>query len=256
MSVFPEGVQSAFAAAADLGYDGVEVMVWSDPASQDAHAVAALSRRFGLPVLSVHAPTTLLTQRVWGRDPWDKLRRSAAHAEQLGADVVVVHPPFRWQREYGAAFAEGIAELGRRHHVDFAVENMFPWRVGNARLEAYSPGWDPTHHDYQHVTLDFSHAATAQMDSLDLAKLWGRRVRHVHLGDGSGSLKDEHLPPGRGRQPCAAVLSYLAAMDWRGHVVAEVNTRRAGPRRTGMLAETLAFARTHLAAVPVDPDVR
>jgi len=266
MAVFPDGVATAFATAADLGYDGVEIMVWNDPASRDADAVAGLSDRYGVPVLSVHAPTTLLTQGVWGRDPWERLRRSAEHAEALGADVVVVHPPFRWQREYGAAFAEGIAGLGDEHHVDFAVENMFPWRVGNARLEAYSPGWDPTHHEYEHVTLDFSHAATAQLDSLDLALLWGHRVRHVHLGDGSGSIKDEHLPPGRGNQPCDAVLAHLSRTAWRGHVIAEVNTRRSGPRRAAVLAETLAFARTHLGQawqgrpepdheppVPVDP---
>ncbi|MGF1663871.1 MAG: sugar phosphate isomerase/epimerase family protein [Kineosporiaceae bacterium] len=265
MAVFPDGVQAAFATAADLGFDGIEIMVWSDPASRDARAVAKLSRDHGVPVLSVHAPTTLLTQGVWGRDPWERLRRSAEHAEALGADVVVVHPPFRWQREYGAGFADGIARLGEEHHVDFAVENMFPWRVGTSRLEAYSPGWDPTHHEYEHVTLDFSHAATAQLDSLDLAHLWGRRVRHVHLGDGSGSVKDEHLPPGRGNQPVAEVLEHLRRTGWRGHVMAEVNTRRAGSRRAAVLAETLAFARTHLgqawrrpageapAPVPADP---
>jgi sugar phosphate isomerase/epimerase len=246
MSVFPDGVEAAFTMAADLGFDGVEIMVWSDSASRDADLITGLSRRHGVPVLSVHAPTTLLTQGVWGRDPWTRLRRSAEHAEALGADVVVVHPPFRWQRDYGADFAEGIARFGEEHHVDFAVENMFPWRVGNARLEAYAPGWDPTDHTYEHVTLDLSHAATAQMDSLDLARQWGDRVRHVHLGDGTGSLKDEHLPPGRGNQPCAEVLTHLADRDWRGHVVAEVNTRRAGTRRAAVLAETLAFARTHL----------
>ena len=246
MSVFPDGIESAFAMAADLGFDGVEIMVWSDSATRDVDLISNLSRRHDMPVLSVHAPTTLLTQGVWGRDPWTRLRRSAEHAEALGADVVVVHPPFRWQREYGSDFAEGIARFGDEHHVDFAVENMFPWRVGSARLEAYAPGWDPTDHSYEHVCLDFSHAATAQEDSLQLTHLWGDRIRHIHLGDGSGSLKDEHLPPGRGNQPCAEVLQHLATRNWRGHVVAEVNTRRTGPRRSAVLAETLAFARTHL----------
>ena len=30
-SVYPEGVAAAFELAARLGYDGVEVMVWTDP---------------------------------------------------------------------------------------------------------------------------------------------------------------------------------------------------------------------------------
>ncbi len=246
MAVFPDSCATAFAVAADLGYDGVEVMVWSDPISRDAAALAALSRSHDMPVLSVHAPTTLLTQSVWGRDPWVKLIRSAELAEELGAGVVVVHPPFRWQGDYGRTFTEGIARLGEAHHARFAVENMFPWRVPGRDVEAYSPGWDPTVEDYEHVTLDFSHAATARMDSLDMAKNLGDRLTHIHLGDGSGSIKDEHLPPGRGNQPCAQVLSHLADIAWTGHVVAEVNTRRDARRRTTTLAETLAFARTHL----------
>jgi hypothetical protein len=30
-------------------------------------------------------------------------------AEELGAGTVVVHPPFRWQREYARTFDEGLA---------------------------------------------------------------------------------------------------------------------------------------------------
>ena len=44
-SVYPEGVAAAFELAARLGYDGVEVMVWTDPVSQESFTsvVEALS---------------------------------------------------------------------------------------------------------------------------------------------------------------------------------------------------------------------
>lgn len=251
-AIFPSGANRAFEVASEVGYDGVEVMVWSDPVSQDVRKLRELSERHAMPVLSVHAPTTLLTQNVWTGDPWEKLRRSARHAEELGADVVVVHPPFRWQRAYGTRFADGIAELGREHHVTFAVENMYPWRVGAARLQGYEPGWDPQEHAYDHLTLDLSHAATAHQDGLELARAWGGRLRHVHLGDGSGSIKDEHLPPGHGTQPCAQLLAHLRDTGWRGHVVAEVNTRRYASRRLEVLRETLSFARRHLEGAGMD----
>lgn len=244
-SVYPEPAAAAFRAAAELGYDGVEVMIWSDPVSRDSNELLRLSAEFDVPVLSVHAPTLLLTQGVWGRDPWAKLTRSAEHAEELGADVVVVHPPFRWQREYGTGFCEGIAALGEEHHVLFAVENMFPWRVRGRDVQAYAPGWDLLEQDYGSVTLDFSHAATARQDSLALAHELGDRLAHVHLGDGTGSLKDEHLAPGLGNQPCAEVLQLLAGRQWGGHVVAEINTRR-DPSRQDTLRATLDFAREHL----------
>ena len=34
-SCYPETCTTAFEMAADLGFDGVEVMVWTDPVSQD-----------------------------------------------------------------------------------------------------------------------------------------------------------------------------------------------------------------------------
>jgi exopolyphosphatase/pppGpp-phosphohydrolase len=39
-SVYPESTANAFEIAARLGYDGVEVMVWTDPVSQDVTACA------------------------------------------------------------------------------------------------------------------------------------------------------------------------------------------------------------------------
>ena len=34
-SVYPESTASAFELAGRLGFDGVEIMVWTDPVSQD-----------------------------------------------------------------------------------------------------------------------------------------------------------------------------------------------------------------------------
>src|SRR5690242_18165322 len=108
-SVYPGSCASAFATAARLGYDAVEVMVWTDPVSQEAGAVAALAEHHGIPVVSVHAPTLLLTQRIWGPDTWTKVDNSIALAREVGASTVVLHPPFRWQKEYASEFVEGVA---------------------------------------------------------------------------------------------------------------------------------------------------
>jgi sugar phosphate isomerase/epimerase len=76
----------------------------------------------------------------------------------------------------------------------------------------------------------------------------------VHLADGLGSLKDEHLVPGRGAQPCAEFLEMLAAQGFSGSVVVEVGTRRLTEEQRDLdLAESLAFARLHLAAAASTP---
>jgi sugar phosphate isomerase/epimerase len=249
-SVYPESTATGFEMAARLGYDAIEVMVGTDETSQDIDQVRHLADYHGVPVCAVHAPCLLVTQRVWGSDPWGKLETSAEMAHAVGADVVVVHPPFRWQRDYARAFVEGVALLEERTGIAFAVENMYPWRASRREMQVYAPHWDPVGLDYANTTLDVSHASTARMDSLELAKKLGPSLRHLHLTDGSGSAKDEHLIPGRGNQPVAELLEHLASVGFAGHVVLEVNTRRSGGRagREIDLMEALAFTRLHFAA--------
>jgi sugar phosphate isomerase/epimerase len=201
-------------------------------------------------VLAIHAPCLLLTQRVWSTDPWTKLVRAQEAAERVQAPTVVVHPPFRWQRDYARGFVEGLARMQGETDVVFAVENMFPWKAGNREVAAYLPHWDLLELDIPTVTLDLSHTAVSGSDALEVLDAVGDRLAHVHLADGSGSNRDEHLVPGRGGQPCADVLERLARTGYDRTVVLEVNTRRALNRdeREADLAEGLAFARLNLAA--------
>ncbi|EFQ83312.1 AP endonuclease, family 2 [Aeromicrobium marinum DSM 15272] len=246
-SVYPGSTASAFEAAARLGYDGVEVMVGIDDVSADIDAVVALSEFHQMPVVSVHAPTLLLTQRVWGTDPWGKLHRSADMARAVGATTIVVHPPFRWQRDYALEFEQGIADLEAEHGLVYAVENMYPWRTGKREFQAYAPGWDPVVHDYAHVTVDLSHSGTARQDPVQMVRDLGPRLAHVHIADSLGSAKDEHLIPGRGSQPCGEFLRAVADSGYTGEIVVEVNTRKALDARTkeADLLEALAFSRLH-----------
>ena len=250
-SVYPERTSDAFVIAGQLGYDGVEVMVATDPASQDVDVLRRLSDHHQVRVRAVHAPCLLVTQRVWGRDPWAKLVKAKDAAEKLGADVVVVHPPFRWQRDYAREFDAGLARMQNETDVKFAVENMFPLRVRGAEMVPYAPDWNPVPLDFPNVTLDLSHTAVSGSDAVGMLDELDGRLAHVHLADGSGSTsKDEHLVPGRGAQPCAEVLGKLAHRNFGGNVVLEVNTRKAAGRAERMadLAEALAFTRLYLAS--------
>lgn len=266
-SVYPLRTEAAFAYAAKLGYDGVELMVWGESVSQDIAAVAKLSRRFGVPVLSVHAPCLLISQRVWGANPILKLDRSVRAAEVLGAQTVVVHPPFRWQRRYAEGFAEQVAALEAASGVQVAVENMFPFRADRffgagqslqrmrrrgggpgPAISAFAPSYDPLEGNYAHYTLDLSHTATAGTDAVDMAQRMGAGLVHLHLCDGNGLPADEHLVPGHGTQPAAQVCQLLAAGGFSGQVVLEVTTSgaRSAHEREVLLKESLQFARAHL----------
>jgi sugar phosphate isomerase/epimerase len=248
-SVIPDRTPDAFEIAARLGYDGVEVLVSTDAVSQDVEVLRRLADYHGVPVLAVHAPCLLITQRVWGLEPWGKLVRAKEMSEKLGARVVVVHPPFRWQRDYARDFGPGLERMREETDVVFAVENMYPLRAGGAEVAAYAPSWNPVLMDAPHVTLDLSHTAASGSDALAMASDLGDRLVHVHMADGTGvTNRDEHLVPGRGAQPCARLLEGLAADGYPGTVVLEVNTRRAISReaRVADLAESLEFTRRHL----------
>jgi sugar phosphate isomerase/epimerase len=267
-SVYPLRTEAAFEYAARLGYDGVELMVWAESVSQDLAAVERLSRRYDIPVLSVHAPCLLISQRVWGANPISKLDRSVRAAERLGAQTVVVHPPFRWQRRYAEGFTDQVGELEESSDVMIAVENMFPFRADRifgtgepsisrmrkrggtpgVAVSAFAPSYDPLDGNHAHYTLDLSHSATAGTDAIEMAGRMGDGLVHLHLCDGSGASTDEHLVPGRGTQPTVEICEMLAASNFAGHVILEVTTsgaRTAGEREQ-LLIESLEFARTHL----------
>lgn len=252
--MLPRRLDVAFRLAAAAGYDGIEIMVTRERETQSADAIRRLSDRYGLPVISVHAPVLLFSSHVFGRDPRAKLERSVALAVELDARTVVVHPPYRWQRRFVDEFQPTVRRLAAESGRTLAIENMFPVQVSGHSRDAYAPHWNPGELDVDALTLDFSHAAVSGVPASVLAAQWGPRLRHVHLCDGGAAaprpLFDEHLVPGRGSQPVAEVLRSLAASGFDGDVVAEINSRACGrdeARRLGWLRETLDFAREHLA---------
>ena len=62
-----------------------------------------------------------------------------------------------------------------------------------------------------------------------MAKDFGDALTHLHLADGSGSAKDEHLIPGRGNQACGGP-EHLARRNFDGTVVIEASTRQGRAR--------------------------
>ena len=75
-SVYPLRTEAAFECAAELGYDGVELMVWAEATSQDIGAVSQLSRRYDMPAILRQHPVRL---------SWEPVSRHA----------VDHRPPFR-----------------------------------------------------------------------------------------------------------------------------------------------------------------
>jgi sugar phosphate isomerase/epimerase len=224
---FARPLSWTFRLAAECGYDGVEVMVTKDPDSQDPRRIRALAEEFGLTVGALHAPCLLLTRKVWGTDPIGKIDRSVQAAADADIPVVVVHPPYRWQRGFRRWLVDELPDVEERTGVAVAVENMFPVRVGGREMTFHSNQDLEALEGMHHLVLDTSHAAVARHDPVEVRRLFGARLRHVHLSDNAGKGWDSHLPPGDGVLDLDAFLEDLASSAYHGAVSLEVDLRPA-----------------------------
>jgi len=223
---FARPLAETFRRAAEAGYAGVEVMVTKDPASQDPRRIRELAAGYGLSVGALHAPCLLLTRKVWGTDPIGKIYRSIEVAEEAGAPIVVVHPPFRWQRSYRAWLDERLRGLEERTGITVAFENMFPVGVAGRRVTFHSNQDLEELDRFDDLVLDTSHATVAGHDLVEVRQRFGERLRHVHLSDNAGKGWDSHLPPGEGVLDLDGFLDDLAGSGYRGAVSLEVDLRR------------------------------
>jgi sugar phosphate isomerase/epimerase len=242
-SVYPESTERTFALAADLGYDGVEIMVTADVQTQREDHLQRLTQRYGVPVMALHSPCLVVSSLVWSRDPLVKLDRTIQLAESLGAGTVVVHPPFVWQRAAAASFPTALRLLQESTEVRIAVENEYPQRRAGQQFSLYRPHWDPTMFDCPWYTLDLSHCAAAGSDATELAHRMGGRLAHVHLSDGSVKGSDQHLAPGDGSQPWEEVLRLVARRPSTIVTVEVTTVRSTASVRAEVLGRSLRLAR-------------
>jgi len=240
-------MEKAFRLSSECGYDGIEIMVSKEEATRSPQQIKKLSKVYNQPILSIHSPVLVMASFVFGIGPRNKLRKSVELAEKVGADTVVVHPPYFFQPVFGLEFENFVNDLEESSGITIAVENVFNVVWKGKQLPTFIPGWNPGDMNVNSMTLDFSHSAYQKENSLDLAKSWGDKLKHIHLCDGTGNaMTDEHLVPGRGTQPVAETLEFLAGNNFSGHIVAEIHTETySKKKRKKKMEQTLEFARKH-----------
>jgi sugar phosphate isomerase/epimerase len=223
---FARPLANTFRIVAETGFTGVEVMVTKDPASQDPARMRALADEHGLTIGAIHAPSLLVTRKVWGTDPIGKIDRAIQVAEQAQVPVVVMHPPFRWQRPYRRWLVDELPVLEARTGVIVAIENMFPVRMGRRSVTFHSNQDLDELEGLPHLVLDTSHAAVAGHDLIDVRRRFGERLSHVHLSDNAGKGWDSHLPVDEGVLALDGFLRALSEDGYSGAVSLELDLRR------------------------------
>lgn len=214
--LFNRSLDRIFGVLAEAGFDGVELMVTRDPDTQDAERVTAAAEREGIAVPVVHGPFLLLTRRVFGTDPVIKARRSLELAAGIGADLMIVHPPYRWQRGFHRwlvhASDREAAALGTR----VGVENLYPVTLAGRRVRFHRYTRPEHLLRFRHVVLDTSHFGVTGVDLLDAYEQLHDRAAHLHVSDYRGGGRDSHAPLGHGLLPLAGFLHAVAAAERSG----------------------------------------
>jgi sugar phosphate isomerase/epimerase len=224
---FRQPLREAFRHISEAGFERVEVMVTQDPHTQEPHLLTGLATEFGLSVEAIHAPFLLITRRVWGAEPTRKIYRAVHLAEEVGASLVVIHPPYRWQARFRRWVEEHLAEFSETTGVTVAVENMFPIRLRGERGVRFHASQDLEDLErFPHLVLDTSHAAVAGIDIRRAYRRYRQQIRHVHLSNNAGKGWDSHLPVyADGVLPLAEFLGDLVRHPFTGSVSLELDLR-------------------------------
>jgi sugar phosphate isomerase/epimerase len=224
--LFARPLDWALGVIAEAGYDGAELMITQDPATQEPERVLAAARKEGAPVTVVHGPFLLLTRRVFGTDFVEKARRSLDVASEIGAEVMIVHPPLRWQRDLHRWLVDEAEDEASETGTTLAVENLYPIPLlgRSVRLHRYT---EPEHLvPFRHLVLDTSHFGVSEVDICAAWDLLHDRTAHLHVSDNRGHGRDSHAPLGHGVLPVASFLARVERSGYRAGITLELDCRR------------------------------
>ena len=251
-SVYPEGCAAAFDLAARLGYDGVEVMVWTDPVSRRPGRCARWpsSRRTGRvrPRADAAADPAGLGPRPVGqggpvagagrrrRAPtrWSSTRRSAGSATTPRSSST------GWRcasTSSGSRSRSRTCSRGGRGPRDAGL----PAALGPGQPALRARDARPVAHRHR------------RLGRMAMAATLGHRLRHVHLADGTRlqpRTSTWSRAAARSRAPSCSRRWRSSGFDGHRRGRGRHPPARRRAEREADLAEALAFARLHLAAAP------
>jgi sugar phosphate isomerase/epimerase len=229
-------LERTFGVIKEAGFDGIELMVTRDPRTQTPQVPARLAAREGLAIDAVHAPMLVITRRVWGPDFLNIIEKSTALAGAVGADVVIVHPPYLWELRYQAWLMGRLDGFTAAHGVAVAVENMFRLWVGGRPIRGHRWISPKDLQRFTQITLDTSHCGVDGFDILQALDLLAGKIAHVHLSDSQGEHRDNHSIPGTGVLPLEQFVTRLPEVGYRGAVSLELDMRAFAEDQKGAVA--------------------
>lgn len=212
-------------AIAAAGFTEAEIMVTGERESQDAVELRAICEHNGIRPSAIHAPFLLALARIYSVNPLEKIRRSTALAQDIGAPLVVAHPPYQWQRRYTSWLKSDLEAFMTAEDITVGVENMFAVGRRGLGVPFYSAITIEHMKRYPHVVLDTSHCGVSGVDMLRAAEELRNHIVHIHLSNNLGTGSDSHAPLTQGVLPISRLLENLTARGYPGTITLELDVR-------------------------------
>ncbi|MGI9017575.1 MAG: sugar phosphate isomerase/epimerase family protein [Euzebya sp.] len=208
-------------AIAEAGFAAAEVMIGQNADTQNPGRINAAAAQAGLDVPAVHGPFLVLLRNVMGTSFASKATASMELAAEVGASIMVAHAPFRWERKGRRWIEEEVEELQQQTGVMFGMENLFPV-AGRAFSSVISIAEMDA---YDHLVMDTSHCAVAEIDLFDMWRALSHKIVHLHVADNFGNGKDSHGSIGSGILPLGDFLAEVGSSGWNGTITLELDCR-------------------------------
>jgi sugar phosphate isomerase/epimerase len=237
-SLHPFGLDRVYGWAAEVGFDGVEVMMDERWDTHQHAYINELTGRHGIPVLALHPP---IYRGAWRLGTEETLVRSARLAGRIGGAVVVAHPPppgrplERW--------SAGTLAEARGAGVPVAVENM-PKNSADRRFSVRRKSCYRSEHlvGLGDVTIDTSHVGASGVGLMEFWEGLRDQLRHVHLSDSDLSGGDQHRLPGTGKLPLKEFLMEVERSGYSGAISLELKPWPLGTPHPEVILERMKAA--------------
>jgi sugar phosphate isomerase/epimerase len=145
----------------------------------------------------------------------------------LGAGMLIVHPPYLWERSYARWLVHEASSFMTEARVAVAVETMYPLWLAGRKLGAYQwlePG--ELARAAPCIAMDTSHVTVGRLDVLSTYAVLADKVVHIHLSNNAGDGRDGHLELDSGVVPVNRFLDELAGTGYTGSLALELSVRR------------------------------
>lgn len=217
-----------------------------DDWQQRIDSIANLSAKLGVTFSQSHLPYVTDTQ--FDKDHnFEKpgymdyfkecMRRSYIASGMLGVRYATLHPlsfqEYNYEEEItlqkNHEFFDEFIELGIKHNVGTAYENMLP-PLDNRCPDRYCTHYDQlirlvdSYNDPMvAVCWDTGHANIKGLDQVRALRKLGHRVKNLHINDNHRCNRDEHLQPFMGYIDWFKVIPTLAEIGYDGDMTYETN---------------------------------